>query len=64
MKRDGRFTCDKCQEAITDADEKSGSTLHYGRTDYHISCYLTRLREKGIQFGRGVVLNGEVIPEA
>lgn len=63
MKREGVTFCDKCQFQITPSEDREGATLHYGKTDYHISCYLSYLREKGVNFGKGVLLGGQVVKE-
>lgn len=39
--------CDKCHDLITEKEEKQGDALHYGKVDYHVSCYVDYLRSKG-----------------
>lgn len=50
MKTGDGYACDKCfkdDSRITDNEVKRGETLHYGRVDYHTSCYVQWLRNKG-----------------
>ena len=46
-KQDESLECNKCQEEITKEEILRGETLHYGKTDYHVGCYVDYLREKG-----------------
>lgn len=46
MQRNGETICNRYHTTIAPKDP---GKLNYGKTDYHSSCYLKYIREKGLQ---------------